>query len=223
MALVAAYGTLLAIGGERQSEDICTRNGAIDSSELKIALDGIEIWDPFLAGGQWLTLTFLPEPRARLAAVAFDEVIYTFGGQQSYDPSCDCHKTTDEVAMYKVGFDDEEEAGPTVVQTQSPIQTPATLAPTVDISNATGWPSSNATGWPSSNVSTSILVTDAPTTPAVDVDDTAAPSDLSTSAAITGNVALASRTTNEATTSSAATKWNLAAIILFVFQVFACF
>jgi Kelch motif len=95
--MVTLDGHTVSIGGERQIENICE----IDTpspGEMTILVDDVEVLND--DDSTWTILDNIPETRFRFAAVVFDNTIYTFGGQQDYDETCECLKTTDEVVTY---------------------------------------------------------------------------------------------------------------------------
>jgi hypothetical protein len=101
-ALVVLNGKLFALGGERQIENVCqiADENLPEAGELTVAVDDVEILSE--DGSEWVVVSSLPNHRFRFAAIAWDatSTIYSFGGQVSYDNSCQCFRTTDEVVAY---------------------------------------------------------------------------------------------------------------------------
>ena len=103
-ALVYFKEHVIAMGGERQPENICSVEQP-EVGELTVPVDDVEILSH--DGEEWIVLESLPDHRFRFAAVVYEDSIYTFGGQQGYDANCQCHKTTDEVVVYEADEDSQ--------------------------------------------------------------------------------------------------------------------
>lgn len=97
--MVTFEGRTISMGGERQIEEKCELE-KITPGELSMAVDDIEVLND--DDSSWQQLEPLPEHRFRFAAVVFEDTIYTFGGQEAYDETCNCLKTTNEVVAYEV-------------------------------------------------------------------------------------------------------------------------
>jgi hypothetical protein len=93
---------VFAIGGERQIANICDLTGGDtpEPGEKTIAVDDVEILHLDL--GDWESLGDLEFNRFRFAAASYkeDNKFYTFGGQTTYNDTCQCFDTTDEVVVY---------------------------------------------------------------------------------------------------------------------------
>lgn len=91
---------IYAIGGERQLDDICTRNPDDPPlpGEETILLDDVELYD--VATDEWTQIQDLPEQRFRFVGVGSGNTIYTFGGQYSFNATCQCFPTSDEVTLF---------------------------------------------------------------------------------------------------------------------------
>lgn len=104
-ALVELDGSLYALGGERELPNICNLTGEQGPEQKRITVTDVEVYDRSVK--QWIVISELPEYRFRFAAVAFDELkkIYAFGGQLTYNESCQCLATTNEVTVYTEKYD----------------------------------------------------------------------------------------------------------------------
>lgn len=93
---------LYALGGERQIKGICKLKGKTDPGEMTVGMDEV---DHLNAGkNKWEMVAGFPNRKFRFAAaVAPDNIIYTFGGQAPYDSNCMCFRTTDYVAIFGDG------------------------------------------------------------------------------------------------------------------------
>jgi hypothetical protein len=93
---------VFAIGGERQIVNICnlTEGDTPEPGEATIPVDDVEILHLDL--GDWEQLADLEFNRFRFAAASYPEnnKFYTFGGQLSYNDTCKCFDTTDEIVVY---------------------------------------------------------------------------------------------------------------------------
>jgi Kelch motif len=101
-AMVTYQGHVLSLGGERQVKNKCELllNGDhhFTPTELTVAVDAVEVLQDDDA--EWEELDPLPAHRFRFAAVVFDNIIYTFGGQKDYEEDCNCLKTTDRIVTF---------------------------------------------------------------------------------------------------------------------------
>lgn len=119
-------GHFFALGGERQIEDICERLSAGNEprpGEETIPISDVEAYSATLQ--RWIVLAKLPDHRFRFAAVGYDDAreIYMFGGQEAYEASCNCFRTTGEIHVFA-------ERSPTSAGTRdwaSPLGTTGTL------------------------------------------------------------------------------------------------
>lgn len=98
ITMVELDGKLLAMGGERQIDNICDITGDTDPGELTVGLEVVEV----LENGVWTIVDEFPTHRFRFAAVDDEEggVVYAFGGQIDYDDSCECFQTTNEIQLF---------------------------------------------------------------------------------------------------------------------------
>ena len=94
-ALVALEGMLIALGGEAVVDPTCSVSNA-DPGEATVAVDDVEVLEE---NGNWETVASIPNAKLRLDAVAVGDTIYAFGGQNSYDASCECYTTSDEILI----------------------------------------------------------------------------------------------------------------------------
>jgi hypothetical protein len=115
-ALVELNGNIIALGGERQIENMCIIDEPAPG-EKTLAVDDVEVlnMETLDGGSEWITLQDLPANRFRFAAIGLDveNAIYTFGGQWDYDTSCQCHRTTAQVVIYdatEIAYDHDESA-----------------------------------------------------------------------------------------------------------------
>jgi N-acetylneuraminic acid mutarotase len=102
-ALVEFQGHIFAMGGERQIIGICdvAEGNEPQVGEETIPVDDVEVYHP--ETDSWEVLVDdLPDHRFRFSAVGYDDIdsIYMFGGQYSYDETCQCFKTTDEIHVF---------------------------------------------------------------------------------------------------------------------------
>lgn len=102
-ALVEIDGHLVAIGGETQLALNCEDKH--DPGEATVVIDDVEILND---EGMWQIVASIPDSRFRFDAVAVDNKIYTFGGQNGYDKECQCYATSDEILVVT---DLEDEGG----------------------------------------------------------------------------------------------------------------
>ena len=103
-ALVLLNGRLLALGGEKAFDEKCPLLAANETTDLPlweqtIAVDDVEV----LEGDKWVVISELHDFRFRFAAVSVDaeDTIYTFGGQQAFNATCNCFRTSNEIVAYK--------------------------------------------------------------------------------------------------------------------------
>jgi hypothetical protein len=91
---------IYAVGGERQIDDICTRSpdDPPRPGEETILLDAVEWYD--VATDMWSQIQDLPDQRFRFVAVGYGNTIYSFGGQYSFNDTCQCFPTSDEVTLF---------------------------------------------------------------------------------------------------------------------------
>lgn len=121
-ALVELNGKIYALGGETQYEGACDDGDGNDLAvgEQTVAVDDVEV----LENDEWVVKADLPDHKFRFVGVAWDatDAVYAFGGQEAYDDSCECYRTTDKVVLYKdVG---------TARGTRSGATTPSTVVKT---------------------------------------------------------------------------------------------
>lgn len=105
-ALVSMNGRIYAVGGETQIENKCKiePNDLPEAGELTVAVDDVEVYEPRQGrSATWKVLRSLPDHRFRFPGVGYDatDTIYTFGGQQAYDTTCQCFRTSDLIVSYK--------------------------------------------------------------------------------------------------------------------------
>ncbi|GKY94809.1 hypothetical protein MPSEU_000446100 [Mayamaea pseudoterrestris] len=103
IALVELNGNIIALGGERQILNICEIDPP-EVGEATFAVDDVEVLDVNASScsTKWTVLQDLPQNRFRLAAVALDDenAVYTFGGQEDYNSTCQCYRPTRQVIIY---------------------------------------------------------------------------------------------------------------------------
>ena len=98
--LVSMGSKIFALGGERQVLGLCDLDEASKPApgERTITLDKVEWYD--IDVNRWTILSDLPDHRFRFPAVAYLDMIFTFGGQLRFDEDCQCFRTTDSVIAY---------------------------------------------------------------------------------------------------------------------------
>lgn len=106
-AMVAWEGHTIAMGGEKAPDNVCETNVTLTPAEKSVAVDDIEVLND--DDTTWQILTTLPEHRFRFAAVVYGDAIYTFGGQMEFDALCNCLKTLDEIVVYDITEEQDEE------------------------------------------------------------------------------------------------------------------
>ena len=92
---------IYALGGERQLDNICEIRGSDNPpapGEETILLDDVERYN--VTTDMWQVLPDLPAFRFRFAAVGVGNIIYTFGGQYSFNETCQCFPTSNEVTLF---------------------------------------------------------------------------------------------------------------------------
>lgn len=96
-ALVALGSSIHAIGGESNTD--C----AGDPSQRTNPTTEVEVLDTNQQVLQWTeTVVDIPDDHFRFPAVAHENKIYTFGGQQYYSALCDCFATRSTILIYEV-------------------------------------------------------------------------------------------------------------------------
>jgi len=95
MAVTGFDGLLLAVGGEKALDVSCNIDDFM-TGETSEAIADVELLND---SGKWETVPSIPAARFRFDAIIFEEKTYIFGGQDAYDPSCECYPTTDEVLI----------------------------------------------------------------------------------------------------------------------------
>lgn len=100
-ALVALGDHVFAIGGE--AKDSCVG----DPGEYTLALDDVEFLDTTDTQNEWTVFKDLSKRRFRFSGVEWPDTnsVYTLGGQEFYDASCKCFKTSNLISKYteKIG------------------------------------------------------------------------------------------------------------------------
>jgi Kelch motif len=101
LGLVMLNEQLIALGGETALNTKCALNSS-DVHELwaqTVAVDDVEVLD----GDNWKFVSDLQDFRFRFAAVAVDaeETIFTFGGQQAFNSTCNCFRTSNQIVVYQ--------------------------------------------------------------------------------------------------------------------------
>lgn len=109
-AMVEAAGTIFAIGGEVNHPDQCAAPELVPPlSHQSLAVDDVEAFEYASTLGtdpEWVDVADIPEFRFRFSAASWPAtgVAYAFGGQISFDESCKCFPTTDEITAIDAGI-----------------------------------------------------------------------------------------------------------------------
>ena len=103
-AMVEASGTIFSIGGEVNHPDQCAVPELVPPlAHQSLAVSDVEALEysatSTAAPVEWADVADIPEFRFRFSAASWPEtgVAYAFGGQTSFDESCKCFPTTDEI------------------------------------------------------------------------------------------------------------------------------
>uniref|UniRef100_A0A7S4AXA3 Uncharacterized protein n=1 Tax=Pseudo-nitzschia australis TaxID=44445 RepID=A0A7S4AXA3_9STRA len=103
-AMVEASGTIFSIGGEVNHPDQCAAPELVPPlAHQSLAVNDVEALGysatSTSAAIEWADVADIPEFRFRFSAASWPEtgVAYAFGGQTSFDESCKCFPTTDEI------------------------------------------------------------------------------------------------------------------------------
>jgi len=109
-AMVEADGTIFAIGGEINHPDQCAAPELVPPlSHQSLAVNDVEAFEYASSLGtdpEWVDVANIPEFRFRFSAASWPStgVAYAFGGQTSFDESCKCFPTTDEITAIDAGI-----------------------------------------------------------------------------------------------------------------------
>jgi hypothetical protein len=92
---------IYAIGGKGGTDDNCARNSDNQPlpGEATVVRGDVELYD--VAKELWTVVQDIPASRSRVAAVGYADTIYSFGGQHSFNATCQCFPTSDEVRLYE--------------------------------------------------------------------------------------------------------------------------
>lgn len=104
------------LGGETVLEGICDIDIQPNPHELTVLVESVERFNTIQ--GEWETLTDIDTDRFRFPAVVVGQVIYSFGGQLSYNQICDCYPTSNAIVVYEIV--DDESTSPTAAPTSEP-------------------------------------------------------------------------------------------------------
>lgn len=96
-ALVVLGNVIYAVGGEQQIANICSIKNP-EPGEKTVLLQDVEYWN--VETDTWVVVEDLPGHRFRLAAVGYNNEIYSFGGQVAFEEECQCFRTSDEVTIF---------------------------------------------------------------------------------------------------------------------------
>jgi len=120
-ALVVLDEHIFAIGGESKRPTMCSG----ETSEYTLVLDDIEVLvDPHLDVSDWKVVSNVRTMLFRFAGAAYPPTssIYAFGGQQFYDPTCECFPTSDQVTKYhELVIDTPSSAGSIINKSRSVV------------------------------------------------------------------------------------------------------
>ena len=101
MAFTAFDEQLVAIGGEQPFDLDCNVQSP-DMAEDTRAVDTVELRDN---SGHWEKIESIPEPRLKFDSVSVGKKTFVFGGENKYDKTCRCFKTTDEILVLEEDLD----------------------------------------------------------------------------------------------------------------------
>ena len=105
-AMVQAAGTIFAIGGEVNHPDQCAAPELVPPlSHQSLAVDDVEALQYAESDPIWNDVADIPEFRFRFSGASWPStgVAYAFGGQTTFDESCSCFPTTNEVTAIDSG------------------------------------------------------------------------------------------------------------------------
>jgi hypothetical protein len=89
---------LYALGGARPMNPLCTRStDDLPRSETTL-LNAVVLYD--VATDRWSRIQDLSKSRWRFVAVGYGDTIYSFGGQRSFNDTCQCFPSSDEVTLF---------------------------------------------------------------------------------------------------------------------------
>lgn len=94
---VKVQGHLVVLGGTQQIRNMCNET-SISSvpSAMQTPVYEIEVYD----NGKWDVVDHLSHYRFRSTSIAYNDKVYSFGGQHVYFSLCKCHPTVDDVVVY---------------------------------------------------------------------------------------------------------------------------
>ena len=109
MAAVNIGHRILTMAGESKDKENCS------NADQSVAVDDVETYHPEDAEPTWEVEADFSNYRFRAAAAVFPKTgtVYFFGGQANYDPTCNCHKTVDDILAFRDedGVGDGDNAG----------------------------------------------------------------------------------------------------------------
>ncbi|CAB9519760.1 kelch-like [Seminavis robusta] len=143
MVLVSLQDTVVAMGGERQVEDICDLVDP-EPSDLVVAVDDVAVLEEM--DTMWRSIDSLAVHRFRFAAVVHNDTIYSFGGQMAYDEECECLATTDEVIAYTATSAPAPTFAPVTPVPTFPTDTPRDMAVRMELERVVGGVVNNIVG-----------------------------------------------------------------------------
>ncbi|CAB9529293.1 leucine Rich Repeat [Seminavis robusta] len=143
MVLVSLQDTVVAMGGERQVEDICDLVEP-EPSDLVVAVDDVSVLEEM--DTMWRSIDSLAVHRFRFAAAVHNDMIYSFGGQMAYDEECECLATTDEVIAYTATSAPAPTFAPVTPVPTFPTDTPRDMAVRMELERVVGGVVNNIVG-----------------------------------------------------------------------------
>lgn len=86
---------VVALGGAQQISKVCNKTTG-DPSDIQAPVYEVEVFDD----QEWVVVDSLADYRFRSTTVAYNNTVYSFGGQSVYFSMCMCHPTVDSVVTY---------------------------------------------------------------------------------------------------------------------------
>jgi hypothetical protein len=97
LALEELQGHLVAISGETQLDTNCQIIDP-DPGEAAVVVDDVQLLGH---SDTWEVVASLPDAKFRFDTVSLGGRIFAFGGQSSYNATCQCYPTSDEILVFQ--------------------------------------------------------------------------------------------------------------------------